>query len=71
MDGVSKRFSNKVTRFSFLMAIFVIYIHANNLAYYGISPDQLCIPTIVVEIGGGTWRNSSTILFYDVSVLAF
>lgn len=52
MDGVSKRFSNKVTRFSFLMAIFVIYIHANNLAYYGISPDQLCIPTIVVEIGG-------------------
>lgn len=53
MDGVSKRFSNKVTRFSFLMAIFVIYIHANNLAYYGISPDQLCIPTIVVEIGGG------------------
>ncbi|MFE3890698.1 acyltransferase family protein [Priestia sp. YIM B13446] len=38
-DTYFDKFSIKVTLISFIMSIFVIYIHANNLAYYGIEND--------------------------------
>lgn len=56
MSGESKiskpsdYFSRKVTVVSFVMAIFVIYIHANNLKYYGIPVDQHTLVNVIVEL---------------------
>ena len=45
-------FSKKVTIVSFIMSIFVIYIHANNLFYYGLETDGRTIPNIAVKLWG-------------------
>ena len=37
---VTDYFSKKATIVSFIMSIFVIYIHANNLSYYGIAAKR-------------------------------
>ena len=56
MSGESKiskpsdYFSRKVTIVSFVMAIFVIYIHANNLKYYGIPVDQHTLVNVTVKL---------------------
>lgn len=56
MSGESKiskpsdYFSRKVTVVSFVMAIFVIYIHANNLKYYGIPVDQHTLVNVIVKL---------------------
>ena len=43
----------KATIVSFIMSIFVIYIHANNLSYYGIAANGRTVPNIVVNLCGG------------------
>lgn len=69
---VTKYFSKKVKLVSFVMSILVIYIHANNLAYYGIKADEKTILNITINIlGGGNWGNSSSVFLRDVSILAF
>lgn len=56
MSGESKiskpsdYFSRKVTIVSFVMSIFVIYIHANNLKYYGIPADGHTLANVIVNI---------------------
>lgn len=50
---VTKYFSKKVKLVSFVMSILVIYIHANNLAYYGIKADEKTILNITINILGG------------------
>lgn len=49
---VTDYFSKKATTVSFIMSIFVIYIHANNLSYYGLEANGKTIPNIVVNIFG-------------------
>lgn len=49
---VTDYFSKKATIVSFIMSIFVIYIHANNLSYYGIAANGRTIPNIVVNLWG-------------------
>lgn len=68
---VTKYFSKKVKLVSFVMSILVIYIHANNLAYYGIKADEKTILNITINILGGNWGNSSSVFLRDVSILAF
>ena len=46
----SDYFRRKVTVVSFVMAIFVIYIHANNLKYYGIPVDQHTLVNVIVKL---------------------
>lgn len=46
----SEYFSRKVTIVSFVMSIFVIYIHANNLKYYGIPADGHTYANVIVNI---------------------
>ncbi len=36
VQGNFERFSNKVTKISFILSLLVIAIHANNLKYYGL-----------------------------------
>ena len=68
---VTDYFSKKATIVSFIMSIFVIYIHANNLSYYGIEANGRTIPNIVVNLwGGGNRWNCGTIFLYNVSLLA-
>lgn len=50
---VTDYFSKKATIVSFVMSIFVIYIHANNLSYYGIAANGRTIPNVVVNLWGG------------------
>lgn len=50
---VTDYFSKKVTIVSFIMSIFVIYIHANNLSYFGIAANGKTIPNIFVNLWGG------------------
>ena len=50
---VTDYFSKKATIVSFIMSIFVIYIHANNLSYYGIAANGRTVPNIVVNLCGG------------------
>lgn len=69
---VTDYFSKKVTIVSFIMSIFVIYIHANNLSYFGIAANGKTIPNIFVNLwGGGNRWSCSTIFLYDVGILAF
>lgn len=68
---VTDYFSKKVTIVSFIMSIFVIYIHANNLSYFGIAANGKTIPNIVVNLWGGNRWSCSTIFLYDVGILAF
>lgn len=67
---VTDYFSKKATIVSFIMSIFVIYIHANNLSYYGIAANGRTIPNVVVNLWGGNWWNCGTIFLYNVSLLA-
>ena len=67
---VTDYFSKKATIVSFIMSIFVIYIHANNLSYYGIAANGRTVPNIVVNLCGGDRWNCGTIFLYNVSLLA-
>lgn len=67
MREISEKFSKKVTYVSFFMAIFVVYIHANNLAYYGISNEQFSIPNMIVKIGGGVLGGVAVPFFFMLS----
>ena len=68
---VTDYFSKKATIVSFIMSIFVIYIHANNLSYYGIVANGRTIPNIVVNLwGGGNRWNCGTVFLYNVRLLA-
>lgn len=49
---ISKDFSKKVTMISFFMSILVMYIHANNISYYNITPCQSLIASVITKIVG-------------------
>ena len=67
---VTDYFSKKATIVSFIMSIFVIYIHANNLSYYGIAANGRTVHNIDVNLCGGDRWNCGTIFLYNVSLLA-
>ena len=60
-------FSKKATIVSFIMSIFVIYIHANNLSYYGIVANGRTIPNIVVNLWGGVIGGIAVPFFFIMS----
>lgn len=60
-------FSKKVTIVSFIMSIFVIYIHANNLSYYGLAANGKMIPNIAVNILGETIGEVAVPFFFMMS----
>ena len=60
-------FSKKVTIVSFIMSIFVIYIHANNLSYYGLVANGKTIPNIVVNLWGGVIGGIAVPFFFIMS----
>ena len=56
MDDSNKLFSYKATVMSFVMAIFVMYIHGNNIAYYSFSSEFTvahAVEKLVGEVLGG------------------
>lgn len=60
-------FSKKATLVSFIMSIFVIYIHANNLPYYGIAANGKTISNIAVNILGETIGEVAVPFFFMMS----
>lgn len=60
-------FSKKVTIVSFIMSIFVIYIHANNLSYYGLAANGKTIPNIAVNVCGGIIGGIAVPFFFMMS----
>ncbi|MDO5425077.1 MAG: acyltransferase [Eubacteriales bacterium] len=62
-----KEFSHKVTLVSFIMSIFVIYIHANNLAYYGIDANGNTIANLTVNILGNFIGEIAVPFFFMMS----
>ncbi len=64
---VTDYFSKKATIVSFIMSIFVIYIHANNLSYYGIAANERTIPNIVVNLWGGVIGGIAVPFFFIMS----
>ncbi|QIZ05651.1 acyltransferase [Priestia megaterium] len=50
IKNVSAEFSNKAIRVSFIMVVFVIYIHADNLAYYGLENATDLLPYKVIDL---------------------
>ena len=49
------------------MSIFVIYIHANNLSYYGIAANGRTVPNIVVNLCGGGIGGIAVPFFFTMS----
>lgn len=49
-ENVTKSFSNKIMVLSFFMAVFVVFIHANNLKYYGLENALGSFPYVIVKI---------------------
>lgn len=67
---VTDYFSKKATIVSFIMSIFVIYIHANNLSYYGIAANGRTVPNIVVNLcGGGVIGGIAVPFFFTMSAI--
>ena len=64
---VTDYFSKKATIVSFIMSVFVIYIHANNLSYYGIVANGRTIPNIVVNLWGGVIGGIAVPFFFIMS----
>lgn len=64
---VTDYFSKKATIVSFIMSIFVIYIHANNLSYYGIAANGRTIPNVVVNLWGGVIGGIAVPFFFIMS----
>ena len=64
---VTDYFSKKATIVSFIMSIFVICIHANNLSYYGIEANGRTIPNIVVNLWGGVIGGIAVPFFFIMS----
>lgn len=64
---VTDYFSKKVTIVSFIMSIFVIYIHANNLSYFGIAANGKTIPNIFVNLWGGVIGGVAVPFFFMMS----
>ena len=64
---VTDYFSKKATIVSFIMSIFVIYIHANNLSYYGIAANGRTIPNVVVNLCGGVIGGIAVPFFFIMS----
>ena len=55
-NGKSKiEFSNKAFIVSFIMSVLVVYIHANNLSYYGFLDSPNNIAYIIVNIIGSVF----------------
>lgn len=49
MQKIDKKFSHKVKIISFIMAILIIYVHANNLKYYGLENNLTNVAAIFVN----------------------
>lgn len=64
---ISKEFSNKAIFISFIMPILVIYIHANNLAYYNLTSNESEIANIVVKIVGTIFAGNAVPYFFIMS----
>lgn len=64
---VTDYFSKKATIASFIMSVFVIYIHANNLSYYGLAVNGKTIPNIAVNILGETIGTVAVPFFFMMS----
>lgn len=63
----SDYFSRKVTIFSFVMAVFVIYIHADNLKYYGITANDHTLANIIVNLFGEIIGGIAVPFFFMIS----
>lgn len=64
---VTDYFSKKVTIVSFIMSIFVIYIHANNLSYFGIAANGKLFPIYLLIYGGGVIGGVAVPFFFMMS----
>lgn len=67
MEKVDKQFSEKVTWLCFVFSILVIYIHANNLAYYGLANATDAIPYKVVHLIAGCVGGMAVPFFFAIS----
>lgn len=63
----SDYFSRKVTIVSFVMAVFVIYIHADNLKYYGITANDHTVANIIVNLFGEVIGGIAVPFFFMIS----
>lgn len=54
-DAVSKRFSRKVTIVSFILTIFIMYIHANKLVFQNQVGTQGTLVNVLYKILAGTF----------------
>lgn len=67
-NGKSKiEFSNKAFIVSFIMSVLVVYIHANNLSYYGFLDSPNNIAYIIVNIIGSVFGEIAVPFFFMLS----
>lgn len=66
MDDNNKLFSYKATVMSFVMAIFVMYIHGNNIAYYSFS-SEFTVAHAVEKLVGEVLGGLAVPLFFTMS----
>ena len=66
-NQINKHFSHKVTIVSFSMSILVIYIHSNNLNYYGLEDMTGNIAYTVIHLFGETMGAVAVPFFFMMS----
>ena len=64
---VEKKFSNKVTYTSFIMSIFVMYIHAINLSYYDFGTNTMTVLHYVIRLLADTLGKLAVPYFFIMS----
>lgn len=64
---ITKQFSNKVTVVSFAMAILVVFIHANNLAYYNFNGNNNSVAHILVKVFADVFGGLAVPFFFMMS----
>ena len=64
-------FSNKAVMVSFIMSIFIIYAHANNLAYYGLEVENAPLEAALLGIIGVGVGRMAVAYFLQYLVIGF
>lgn len=67
IEKPSSEFSRKATLVSFAMAVTVIYIHSNNLTYYGLPENGKTFMHVTVRILGNTLGKVAVPFFFMLS----